>query len=229
MDIFNADLHLHSPKSIAVSKNLNLDTVLDTCKKKGLHLLGTGDILQPDWLKYMEKKQNTRERWYKKMIFVTVGTHYLGFERLIKKIDEIAIRTDEEIVAQIGFTSYKPKNVKYYAFIKEDEIFDYYKKSRIVVTHSGAGTLLNLLPYKKAIVVVPRLKKYNECIDDHQLELTKVIKNKGLATVVYNIEDLELALNNLNIGTIEFDKNNGDLINYIKKYIEDFKTWTSAW
>lgn len=54
MDIFNADLHIHSPHSIAVSKSLNLDTMLETCKKKGLNILGTGDILQPEWLKYME-------------------------------------------------------------------------------------------------------------------------------------------------------------------------------
>jgi uncharacterized protein (TIGR00375 family) len=54
MDIFNADLHIHSPHSIAVSKSLNLDTMLETCKRKGLNILGTGDILQPEWLKYME-------------------------------------------------------------------------------------------------------------------------------------------------------------------------------
>ncbi len=54
MDIFNADLHIHSPHSIAVSKSLNLDTMLETCKKKGLNILGTGDILQPEWFKYME-------------------------------------------------------------------------------------------------------------------------------------------------------------------------------
>jgi uncharacterized protein (TIGR00375 family) len=54
MDIFNADLHIHSPHSIAVSKSLNLDTMLETCKKKGLNLLGTGDILQPEWFKYMK-------------------------------------------------------------------------------------------------------------------------------------------------------------------------------
>ncbi|MFX1259340.1 MAG: endonuclease Q family protein, partial [Promethearchaeota archaeon] len=54
MDIYNADLHLHSPFSISVSKSLNLDTMLETCKKKGLNLLGSGDVLQPDWLKYLE-------------------------------------------------------------------------------------------------------------------------------------------------------------------------------
>ncbi len=55
MDYFNSDLHIHSPHSIAVSKKLNLDTMVETCKKKGLHILGTGDVLQPDWLKYLEK------------------------------------------------------------------------------------------------------------------------------------------------------------------------------
>jgi uncharacterized protein (TIGR00375 family) len=54
MNLFNADLHIHSPHSISVSKALSLDTMLITCKKKGLDVLATGDILQPDWLKYIE-------------------------------------------------------------------------------------------------------------------------------------------------------------------------------
>lgn len=49
-----ADLHLHSPHSIAVSQSLNLDTMVKTCKEKGLDIIGTGDILQPDWMEYME-------------------------------------------------------------------------------------------------------------------------------------------------------------------------------
>ncbi|MFO8017821.1 MAG: endonuclease Q family protein [Promethearchaeia archaeon] len=55
MDTYNADLHIHSPHSIAVSQSLNLDTMLKTAKIKGLHLIGTGDILQPDWFQYMKK------------------------------------------------------------------------------------------------------------------------------------------------------------------------------
>ncbi|MHA1293442.1 MAG: hypothetical protein ACTSQJ_12330 [Promethearchaeota archaeon] len=73
MDTFNADLHIHSPHSIAVSKSLNLDTMLETCKKKGLNILGTGDILQPDWLKYMEnnlEKDKDGAFKYKDIYFV---------------------------------------------------------------------------------------------------------------------------------------------------------------
>jgi len=73
MDIFNADLHIHSPHSIGVSKSLSLDTMFDTCKKKGLNILGTGDVLQPDWLKHLknnlEKDKNGAYR-YKDIYFI---------------------------------------------------------------------------------------------------------------------------------------------------------------
>ncbi len=73
MNIYNADLHIHSPHSIAVSKSLNLDTLLKTSKNKGLNILGTGDILQPDWLKYMENnlvKDNDGAFHYKDVFFI---------------------------------------------------------------------------------------------------------------------------------------------------------------
>ncbi len=54
MRIFNADLHIHSPHSIGVSQSLNLDSMVHTCKLKGLHILGTGDVFQPDWMQYLQ-------------------------------------------------------------------------------------------------------------------------------------------------------------------------------
>ncbi len=63
MDTWDADLHIHSPHSIAVSKTLNLDTMRETALKKGLRIIGTGDITQPAWRKYMmdnlERKNGT--------------------------------------------------------------------------------------------------------------------------------------------------------------------------
>ncbi len=73
MDIFNADLHIHSPHSIGVSKSLSLDTMFDTCKKKGLNILGTGDVLQPDWLKLLEnnlEKDKNGAYHYKDIYFI---------------------------------------------------------------------------------------------------------------------------------------------------------------
>jgi uncharacterized protein (TIGR00375 family) len=73
MKIYNADLHIHSPHSIGVSKSLSLDTMVKTCRKKGLNILGTGDVLQPDWLKHLEQnleKNNEGAYSYKDVYFI---------------------------------------------------------------------------------------------------------------------------------------------------------------
>jgi len=131
------------------------------------------------------------------MIFVTVGTHYLGFERLIKKMDEISAEIDEEVIAQIGSTNYQPKNMTYFTFIQDEKkLLELYRDARVIVTHAGAGTLLTISNYEKPVVIVPRLKKFNEHIDDHQLELTEVFIKKEEAEVVYDIKNLKIALKN---------------------------------
>lgn len=128
------------------------------------------------------------------MIFVTVGTHNMGFERLIKKMDEIAGAIDEEVVIQTGFTEFQPVNARWFKFKDIESINEYYKNADVVVAHAGAGTLLDSLFFKKSIVVVPRRKKYGEHIDDQQLELTKVLEKSGNVTAVYDIETLDYAI-----------------------------------
>ena len=50
----NADLHIHSPYSMAVSGAMQPEKLLQACVTKGLQILGTGDALQPDWQKGWE-------------------------------------------------------------------------------------------------------------------------------------------------------------------------------
>ncbi|HEX3002505.1 MAG TPA: endonuclease Q family protein [Methanoregula sp.] len=49
-----ADLHIHSPFSIAVSRFMQPEELIRGCATKGIQVLGTGDALQPDWLKGWE-------------------------------------------------------------------------------------------------------------------------------------------------------------------------------
>ena len=157
------------------------------------------------------------------MIFVTVGTQYQGFERLIKKMDEIAGRINEEVIAQIGSTKYKPKNLTYFTIKDENEILELFEKARIIVSHAGSGSLLTLINYMKPIIVVPRLKKFNEHIDNHQVELAEPLKNNKKFILVYDMKNLEDALKKGVI--LEYDKNKNDkkLINYLKKILETMK------
>ncbi len=50
----NADLHIHSPFSMAVSGAMHPENLLNVCVTKGLHILGTGDALHPAWQKEWE-------------------------------------------------------------------------------------------------------------------------------------------------------------------------------
>ena len=47
--LVTADLHIHSPYSIAVSRFMQPEQLLNGCVTKGIGVLGTGDALQPDW------------------------------------------------------------------------------------------------------------------------------------------------------------------------------------
>lgn len=153
------------------------------------------------------------------MIFVTVGTHNKGFERLIKKMDEIAGEIDEEVVIQTGFTEFEPVNAKWFKFKDIDDINEYYKNANIIVAHAGAGTLLDSLFFKKSVVAVPRRKKYGEHIDDQQLELTDVLEKSGKVLAVYDIKTLDSAIKKslkTKNHALKIDKS---LSNYLNEFI----------
>jgi uncharacterized protein (TIGR00375 family) len=52
---YNIDLHIHSPYASGVSKNMSLPILAKEAKLKGLNVLGTGDILHPDWFKHVKE------------------------------------------------------------------------------------------------------------------------------------------------------------------------------
>ena len=52
--LVNADLHLHSPFSMAVSGAMLPENLLAACVTKGIGVLGTGDALHPVWQKTWE-------------------------------------------------------------------------------------------------------------------------------------------------------------------------------
>jgi beta-1,4-N-acetylglucosaminyltransferase len=84
------------------------------------------------------------------MIFVTAGT--TKFDELIKKIDECLEKGQikEKVIAQIGNGAYLPKNMKYFRFSKD--LTKYYKMADVVISHEGAGTLLELVNLGKKTI-----------------------------------------------------------------------------
>ncbi|MHA1136232.1 MAG: endonuclease Q family protein [Candidatus Thorarchaeota archaeon] len=54
MNQYDVDLHIHSLHSIGVSKVMTIPRLAQGAKEKGLHLIGTGDATQPQWLKHLK-------------------------------------------------------------------------------------------------------------------------------------------------------------------------------
>ncbi|WP_270226855.1 glycosyltransferase [Lactiplantibacillus plantarum] len=133
------------------------------------------------------------------MIFVTVGTHEQPFNRLIKKIDELkgSGSFSDDVIIQTGFSEYRPINCHGEKFFSHEEMLDNVKKARIVITHGGPSSFIMPLQVKKVPIVVPRLKKFDEHVNDHQLKFSQeVAERKKNIIVVENIENLEGTINN---------------------------------
>ena len=93
------------------------------------------------------------------MIFVTVGSQKFPFDRLIKKVDQM-VREQllaEEVFIQTGASRHVPA-----------ELFaEWMENCTVLITHGGAGTMVDAVKRGKKTVVVPRLARYGEHVDDH--------------------------------------------------------------
>lgn len=155
------------------------------------------------------------------MIFVTVGTHEQGLDRLLIELDNlIENRTiNEQVFAQIGYSSYKPRNYNYKKMIGYDEMDFYVKNARIVITHGGPGSIFHPLQYGKIPIVVPRNPKFNEHVDNHQILFAKKLESQKKILVVYEIETLRDKLCKYNYLIKEFNLH----LKQNDKFIEKFK------
>ena len=97
------------------------------------------------------------------MIFAAVGTQKFPFNRLIKQLDGYAAEEmlqGEEIFAQTGTCTYKPKHMNYTESLAKSDFEEKIKSCSLLITHSGVGTIISGVRAGKPVIVVPRLKKY---------------------------------------------------------------------
>lgn len=154
------------------------------------------------------------------MIFVTVGWHHQPFNRLVAKMDDIAGIIEEEVIIQKGHSDYQTKHAVSFDFMASDDDFmEQFLKARMVVSHAGAGTLLNSLIYAKPTIVVPRLRRYGEHVNDHQLELVEALKGKDFLTIVHDVDEIDGVLANINSNPVEVLNSDYSLINFIRNWI----------
>ena len=159
-------------------------------------------------------------------IFVTVGTFPYGFNRLFKELDTLVgeKKLKDRIFAQVGSAKvFQPKNFAFQEMLAPEEVEENIKKADLIITHGGIGSIMHALIYRKPLVLVPRLKKFNEAVDDHQLDLCQALENEKKALVAYTMKDLLKTIKKAK--TFRF-KHHGQEKSLITEIIERaFKEW----
>ena len=125
------------------------------------------------------------------MIFLTVGTQF-SFERLVRRVDEIVGGGgfNEEIFAQIGPGTYRPRNFKFAEYIDKAQFDKLFNKAKGIVGHAGMGTIIAALQLGKPLLVMPRLAKYGEVVNDHQLAIAGKFQKHGYLLAAFDESQL---------------------------------------
>ena len=125
------------------------------------------------------------------MIFLTVGTQF-PFDRLVRAVDSVldAGLIDEEVFAQIGDSRYKPRNFEAVPSLEKGLFDKRLKEASAMIGHAGMGTITMALENGKPLLVMPRLRRYREVVNDHQLAIARKFEDYGHILVAYQEQDL---------------------------------------
>ena len=126
------------------------------------------------------------------MIFVAVGTQKFPLNRLLQQLDECVQsgKLTEPIFAQIGSSDYIPKHYDYQRFLDKEEYEQKISECDVLITHSGVGTIIAGLKRKIPTIVFPRLAKYAEHVDDHQLEIAQAFAQTNYVLMCAEDDDI---------------------------------------
>lgn len=143
------------------------------------------------------------------MILLTVGTQ-LPFDRLVEAVDRLAPRVDEKVVGQVGRSKYIPRNIEIQERFSPLEFDRLIVSARLLISHAGIGSILSAQKHAKPIVIMPRLAKYGEHRNDHQLATCRQLESFEGIFIAHSQEEIEecigraTTITDLDLGKINY-------------------------
>jgi len=156
------------------------------------------------------------------LIFLCVGSREYQFDRLLKKIDNLLKenKIDEEVFAQIGQSNYIPKHYQYVRYMSPADFRQKQIDADLIISHGGTGAIVAALKLGKKVIAVPRLVKYQEHIDDHQIQVCDILEKQEYLKVVYEMSDLYGMIQQVKKQkTVKQYSNPGNILSIIDEYI----------
>ena len=160
------------------------------------------------------------------MILVTLGSQDKAFTRLLENIDKEIEKGNikEKVVVQAGYTvdKYQTNNMELFGLVDRDEFRRLVSECSLLITHGGVGSILVGLKAGKKVIACPRLFKYKEHMNDHQVQIINEFAEAGYI-LAYNENDklsdiLEKAKK---FKPKKYVSNTENFINIIKDFIDN--------
>lgn len=115
------------------------------------------------------------------MTFVVLGTWDMPFVRPLREIEKAASAglLPEPIIVQSGHTRYTSGRLQFVPFFGSEELESMYETATLVICQAGVGSIMLGLRKHKKVIAIARLSRFDEHIDDHQLEILELFSQLG--------------------------------------------------
>lgn len=150
------------------------------------------------------------------MILLSVGTQKQQFTRLFELVVNCNELNNEKIISQSGYTKYENDRIESFDFISLEKMDEYIEMADLVICHGGVGTILSAIMKGKKVIAIPRLAKYGEHINDHQIEICEELEKEGYILYykdgIDSLDELVKKARNTTFNEYKSDKNYLDIL-----------------
>jgi UDP-N-acetylglucosamine transferase subunit ALG13 len=160
------------------------------------------------------------------VILVTVGTNEARFDRLLEAVETLGV--DEEVLVQHGPSPVRPRGARCVDYLDFDEINDEMRRARVVVAHAGVGSVIVALMNDRRPIVVPRLARFGEAVDDHQVPFGRRLHEVGLVHLVEDPAELAAAVAADEVAGSVSLRPNPALVAELRGYVDEHSRARSA-
>lgn len=158
------------------------------------------------------------------MVLVLLGTQNNSFYRLLEEIqkciDDGIIK--DKVVVQAGSTKFESNNMEIFNLIEQNKFNELIEQANIIITHGGVGSIVTAVKLGKKVIAVPRLKKYGEHVNDHQIQIVETFSKQGFIKGIKDVSELKEAL--IEINTFipnKLESNTENIVNIIDDFIKN--------
>ncbi|BAY31634.1 glycosyltransferase 28 domain protein [Nostoc carneum NIES-2107] len=135
------------------------------------------------------------------MILMTLGTISFPFDRAVLWLKTLRERgvISESVFLQYGTSDVSilkgMSSLTLEPTVTSQELMKLVDASRLVISHAGQGSTKMLAARGASFVILPRLKRYGEHVDDHQLLFAQSVAKFGIRSFIY-LDELQKAIIN---------------------------------